>query len=408
MNPIILPLVLGFLPGLLSGQQHIEARLSSEPPLSPQEIAQLEDRVRANAADRDTRLRLLRQYMAFAPSGPGVRSPFQAARLSHVLYLIENVPEDPVSSGIQTYVPSRLGPFASASDHEAVRTAWHLAVDRLSGNPKVLLNAVRFLYPEHPEEAEQLLGRAVDRAPADRKIAANLGFLYALDILGLTSPAGNTAGRTESERERLREHAKSELELSRNMFVLAGAGTALPNLFHGSGQARNPDAAPPIFELASRLMSRARELGPQEAEFRGPLPLIREFQDFRQMESAQDAQVFRPSENAGALTQPGTTPQSPSSVIRVGGIVQAAKLMEKPEAVYPPEAVAARIQGNVQFNVLISQDGRVENATLRSGHPLLVPAATEAVRNYRYRPTLLNGVPVGVVSQVEVLFTMPK
>jgi TonB family protein len=96
---------------------------------------------------------------------------------------------------------------------------------------------------------------------------------------------------------------------------------------------------------------------------------------------------------------------SPPAAIRIGGNAQAAKLVEKPQAVYPPEAMAARIQGIVHLNVVIGQDGRVENATLQSGHPLLVPAAVEAVGRYRYQPTLMNGTPIKVISQVDVPFT---
>jgi TonB family protein len=390
---------------LLSGQ-YIEARLSAEPPLSSEDIAQLEAKVRANPADRDTRLRLLRHYMTFAPSQAGVRSPFQAARLGHVLYLIENFPSDPVSASTLTYVRSEGGPFADAGDHATVGNAWTRAVDQFPGNANVLVNATRFLYRENPEEAEQLLSRVVDREPTNRRIAANLGFLYAMDILGMMSPAGHPAGRTESERQRLQEHARAELDRSRNVFVLAGAGTALPNLFPRTEQARTPNGDRAVFEMASGLMSRARELGPQEIELRGPMPLIREFEEFQQTETGNmQHEPVRPMLESTVRVQQGEA-ISPPAAIRISGNVQAAKLVEKPQAVYPPEAMAARIQGMVRFNVMIGQDGRVENATLQSGHPLLVPAAVEAVRRYRYQPTVLNGTPVTVISQVDVPFTL--
>jgi TonB family protein len=403
MRSVVLLLVAGLSPVLLSGQ-YIEARLSAEPPLSSADIAQLEAKVRGNPADKDTRLRLLRHYMTFAPSQAGVRSPVQAARLGHVLYLIENFPSDPVSASTLTYVPSEFGPFADAGDHATVRNAWTRAVDRFPGNANVLLNAARFLYRENPEEAELVLSRAVDREPTNRSIAANLGFLYAMDILGMMSPAGPPVGRTESERQRLREHARNELDRSRNVFVLAGAGTALPNLFPRTEQARTPNGDRAVFEMASGLMSRARELSPQEIELRGPMPLIREFEEFQETETANmPHETVRPMLENTVGVQPGEAISPPAA--RIGRNVQAAKLAEKPEAVYPPEAVAARIQGIVRFNVVIGQDGRLENATLQSGHPLLVPAALEAVRRYRYQPTLLNGTPVKVISQVDVPFT---
>ena len=81
-------------------------------------------------------------------------------------------------------------------------------------------------------------------------------------------------------------------------------------------------------------------------------------------------------------------------------------LISKPDPEYPPLARQARFQGTVRFNVLIGVDGRVSNMTLISGHPLLAPAAQAAVREYVYQPTLLNGEPVQVVTQVDVNFTL--
>jgi protein TonB len=82
-------------------------------------------------------------------------------------------------------------------------------------------------------------------------------------------------------------------------------------------------------------------------------------------------------------------------------------LITKVDPLYPPLATQARIQGVVRFNIVIGKDGRVSNVQLVSGHPLLVAAATDALRQWVYKPTLLNGEPVEVVTQVEVNFTLP-
>jgi protein TonB len=66
----------------------------------------------------------------------------------------------------------------------------------------------------------------------------------------------------------------------------------------------------------------------------------------------------------------------------------------------------ARISGSVRFTAIIARDGTIQNLTLVSGHPLLVQAATEAGRQWRYRPTLLNGDPVEVIAPIEVIFTL--
>ncbi len=97
---------------------------------------------------------------------------------------------------------------------------------------------------------------------------------------------------------------------------------------------------------------------------------------------------------------------APPKRIRVGGNVQAARLISQPKPVYPPLARQARIQGTVRFNAIIGKDGRIQNLTLVSGHPLLVPAATAAVKQWVYQPTLLNGEPVEVVTVIDVNFTL--
>jgi protein TonB len=100
-------------------------------------------------------------------------------------------------------------------------------------------------------------------------------------------------------------------------------------------------------------------------------------------------------------------PKTPQQ-IRVGGNVQAAKLIRQPKPIYPPLAKQARIQGVVRFNAIIGKDGTIQNLQLVSGHPLLAPAATEAVKQWVYQPTLLNGEPVEVVTQIDVNFTLSQ
>src|SRR5262245_34476970 len=94
--------------------------------------------------------------------------------------------------------------------------------------------------------------------------------------------------------------------------------------------------------------------------------------------------------------------------IRVGGNVQSAKLIRQPKPQYPQLAKQARIQGTVRFNAVIGKDGTIQNLTLVSGHPLLVPSAQEAVRQWVYQPTLLNGEPVEVVTTIDVNFTLSQ
>jgi protein TonB len=100
-------------------------------------------------------------------------------------------------------------------------------------------------------------------------------------------------------------------------------------------------------------------------------------------------------------------PKAPQR-IRVGGNVQQALLIKQPRPIYPPLAKQARIQGVVRLNAIIGKDGTIQNLTVASGHPLLVPAALEAVKQWVYKPTLLNGEPVEVVTQIDVNFTLSQ
>jgi protein TonB len=94
--------------------------------------------------------------------------------------------------------------------------------------------------------------------------------------------------------------------------------------------------------------------------------------------------------------------------IRVGGNVQAANLIRKITPVYPQMAKQARIQGVVRFTAIIGKDGTIQNLQLVSGHPLLIEAARQAVSQWQYKPTLLNGEPVEVVTQIDVNFTLSQ
>ena len=94
--------------------------------------------------------------------------------------------------------------------------------------------------------------------------------------------------------------------------------------------------------------------------------------------------------------------------IRVGGNVQKAMQLFAPNPIYPPLAKQARIAGVVRLNAVISKEGMIEQLTAISGHPLLIPSALEAVKRWRYKPTLLNGEPVEVITQIDVNFTLTQ
>jgi len=96
---------------------------------------------------------------------------------------------------------------------------------------------------------------------------------------------------------------------------------------------------------------------------------------------------------------------APQRVRVSSGVVQGL-LVRRVNPVYPPLARQARIQGTVILQAQISKEGNIENLQLISGHPMLAPAAIEAVKQWKYRPYLLNGDPCEVDTQVMVNFTL--
>jgi protein TonB len=92
--------------------------------------------------------------------------------------------------------------------------------------------------------------------------------------------------------------------------------------------------------------------------------------------------------------------------LRVGGNVQAARIINRVQPMYPPLARQTRISGTVRLHAIIGKDGTIQQLEVISGHPLLQQAALDAVRQWRYQPTLLNTEPVEVDTTIDVIFSL--
>ncbi len=102
---------------------------------------------------------------------------------------------------------------------------------------------------------------------------------------------------------------------------------------------------------------------------------------------------------------PKFVPATPTR-IRISGGVTKGLLIQRTEPTYPTLARAARVQGDVILSAVIDTNGQITNLQLVSGHPMLVPAALAAVKQWRYKPYLLNGQPVEVETTITVIFTL--
>ena len=137
----------------------------------------------------------------------------------------------------------------------------------------------------------------------------------------------------------------------------------------------------------------------------------------------RDVHISGPTRQNGSSGESRSTPPQPSGVsgnrplapsaaplaastIQVEGSIQEAKLIKKTPPAYPPLAKAAGVQGIVQLRTTIGPDGLVQNLQLLGGPPQLVQSAMQAVRQWQYEPTLVNGRPVAVVTTVDVSFKL--
>jgi len=125
-----------------------------------------------------------------------------------------------------------------------------------------------------------------------------------------------------------------------------------------------------------------------------------------------------PKGNAPPASKPPAAPAPPAKDstnapadvsgqrLQVTASVQSAKLVNQVAPLYPPLARQARISGTVHLHAIIAKEGTIESLQVVSGPPLLVAAALQAVRQWRYQPTLLNGAPVEVDTYIDVIFAL--
>lgn len=154
-----------------------------------------------------------------------------------------------------------------------------------------------------------------------------------------------------------------------------------------AGLASRPNDAALKTELADVLQRKLQSLEQQLKALRSEINTLRGV--------AAPAAVARNAAGCGS---------APS--IRVGGDIRQPMKVKDWKPVYPPEAQAARVQGIVIIEAIVGCDGSVSDARVLRGQPMLEQAALEAVRQWRYTPTLLNGQPVPVIMTLTVTFTL--
>jgi hypothetical protein len=208
---------------LFAGQAGAQAQ---RPQLSLPEAQRLEAALTSNAHDRAARSALL-DYYFLGRMDPALAVP---ARRRHILWLIENTPEDELAGGPAATIDGAGHSLADPQGFKLASDAWRAQAAKRDVKPATLLNAAYFFKTDDKAFTISLLERALALEPASKEIAARLGDEYALVIMGVTMvnkngyPLRSDPNLTQSA---LAMKAREALSTSRNPYVLAKAGYML-------------------------------------------------------------------------------------------------------------------------------------------------------------------------------------
>lgn len=111
---------------------------------------------------------------------------------------------------------------------------------------------------------------------------------------------------------------------------------------------------------------------------------------------------------SGLQPTPPVTQPRPKERLQISAPVQQAMLIRRVEPVYPPLGIQLRREGRVELHAIISTDGSIQSLEVITGDPLFIQSALNAVREWRYRPTILDGQPIEVDTHITVVYTLNR
>jgi TonB family protein len=360
--------------------------------LTQADVNIMEQYLRTNPQDIDVRTQLVLYYYSI-----GVREP----RTSHIVWVVANYPGSSAAGFLSSGVAPREG-----ADFDRVAGAWKQAIAAHANDLQVLQNGAQFyLAAGDLDEAERLLKQALAVQPSNLAVKDRLAKLYALAILESTGdpkyPATQPAFSSRVRSEILNSE-DGNLMFATGAALNAAVARPVPGRPLRDG-ALNADEHPllqPAVELGQKLMERAGQFG-------GPRVVIMQPPAGGVSKGVLGGII-------GSAPSTGVAGGTPGGVL--GGIIGSAPSTPRPqlanqptppivkrvEPEYPPLARQARISGVVKFVVTIAADGSVANLEVQSGHPLLVPAALQAVKNWTFQPTGSE-----IRTTLDVPFTLP-
>ena len=339
------------------------------------QAAQVEAKLRQNPEDLESRYELMSFYF-------NMRN--EAALTNHLLWAVEHHPELPMA--MMSPPLERISP----DTQEQLRGAWETALAKHPDSAGVVYHAGIFFVHDSPMRALALYKQAQSLPQPDpytpKNILRSIAIVYVAAVVEEMPSSHGGPRRVDGINIDPADAAqlRNDLALSQDPALLSEVGTALTQLnFSTKGVP---------------LIQQAIALDPTN-------PAWKEALESAQAEPVRqrNARIMEQVAQALAARETATGP-----ILRVGPKVQAANLLNHADPVYPPLAVQARVQGSVEFTVVISADGKMQNIQLVRGHPLLVNAAKDAVAQYIYKPTLVNGNPVVVSTSVTVDFRLDQ
>jgi TonB family protein len=321
---------------------------------TPDQANAAEADLERNPEDMKERNGLMAYYMKNADESQFVR---------HLTWMIEHHPEN-----VMTVIQPR-----NLQNREQVRAAWEQALASHPNDPEVYRHAGIFFSSVEPERALSLYRQAASMMPADSpQRSMCVGAMTGIYLNAVLFNPGKFRSSVPMD-ESLAATLRNELDSSTDPELLSSVGTRLVRFGRQ--------------ETGIGYIEKAIALDPANPKWK------------QELEWAKT-----PPEKRASMAEGNTPP----GTVRLAAQIAEANLVKKVDPVYPPLAVQARVQGSVEFSIVIGRDGHIQSIQLVRGHPLLVNAAKEALLEWEYKPTLLNGKPVPVSTIVYIPFQLPQ
>ncbi|HWD00101.1 MAG TPA: M56 family metallopeptidase [Candidatus Sulfopaludibacter sp.] len=331
-------------------------------PSARPDFAGMETYVAAHPDDLSVRGTLIRDYYLYSIKQP---------RLNHIFWMIQNHPESDLTGLNSVGISPRSSALNDANDYQMASSLWRTQVSLHSGDAHVLANAARFFGQQggEPDEAERLLLAARLLEP-NNAYTQQLARLYGNAFI---MNAGDPAYPTGPGNPSFAAKAKSELEASTDGQLLSQVGSMLTAI------GRNPGPFGAGVDLAAH-------------------PALADLVTFGN-------QLVERSQRFGMLAARSVAPPRPQDISPLPR-VSSPTVISRVMPVYPPAARAIQLSADMYLTVTIGTDGRVKDASVDVGHPMLRDAAIEAVKQWVFAPVMQNGIPTAAIARVVVPFRL--